>query len=196
MPINNFFFLGGVKMGKRKKTKISKGKNIKVIFPIVALLFIGGVFGGWVIFSQKEMELDSVIPGIDLNAYPVPPGGETRPTLSPALFFGRVAMAYRAAREIPQVLDKIYCYCDCELNFGHKSNLTCFVDRHGTKCDICVNQALDAYQMTQEGLPVEEIKKRIDSIYGKRLKSYSKAERASLISFMQDVLRENKGKGG
>ncbi len=172
-------------MGKRKKTKISKGKNIKVIFLIVALLFIGGVFGGWVIFSQKEVELGSGTPGIDLNAYPVPPGGETRPIRSPAFFFGRIAMAYRAAREIPQVLDKIYCYCDCALNFDHKSNLTCFVDGHGAKCDICINQALDAYQMVQKGFSVEDIKKRIDSRYGQRLKSYSRAEREQLISFMQ-----------
>lgn len=177
-------------MGKSKKTKISKGKNIKgknikAISFIVILLFIGGVFGGWVIFSQKEVELDSVTPGIDLNAYPVPPGGETRSTLSPALFIGRIAKAYRVAREIPQVLDKIYCYCDCALNFDHKSNLTCFVDGHGAKCDICINQALDAYQMAQKGFSVEEIKKRIDSKYGKRLKSYSRAEREQLISFMQ-----------
>jgi len=44
-------------------------------------------------------------------------GGETRPTLSPANFTGITADAYRAAREIPQVLDKLYCYCDCEKHF-------------------------------------------------------------------------------
>lgn len=58
------------------------------------------------------------------------PGGERRPTLSPALFTGVVAQAYQLAREIPQVLDQLYCWCKCIENHGHKSNLSCFVDSH------------------------------------------------------------------
>jgi hypothetical protein len=57
---------------------------------------------------------------------------ETRPTLSPALFVGRVAAAYRIAKEIPEVLDQLYCYCRCAENFGHKSLLSCYVDRHAS----------------------------------------------------------------
>ena len=59
------------------------------------------------------------------------PGGERRPPLSPAFFGGAVARAYLVAREIPEVLDKIYCYCKCIENSGHLSNLSCFTDRHG-----------------------------------------------------------------
>lgn len=58
------------------------------------------------------------------------PGGERRRTLSPALFGGAVARAYRVAREIPEVLDKLFCYCYCIQGHGHKSNLSCFADRH------------------------------------------------------------------
>lgn len=57
---------------------------------------------------------------------------ETRPTLSPALFTGEVASAYQVARDIPEVLDQLYCYCQCEENFGHKSLLSCYVDRHAS----------------------------------------------------------------
>ena len=59
------------------------------------------------------------------------PGGERRPTLDPTLFTGSVARAYQVAREIPQVLDQLYCHCNCIENSGHLSNLSCFVDRHG-----------------------------------------------------------------
>lgn len=59
------------------------------------------------------------------------PGGERRPTLDPTLFSGSVARAYQVAREIPQVLDQLYCHCNCIENSGHLSNLSCFVDRHG-----------------------------------------------------------------
>lgn len=60
------------------------------------------------------------------------PRRETRPTLSPALFTGSVAVAYQVARDIPDVLDQLYCYCRCRENFGHKSLLTCYVDRHAS----------------------------------------------------------------
>ncbi|OGL60662.1 MAG: hypothetical protein A3J27_15840 [Candidatus Tectomicrobia bacterium RIFCSPLOWO2_12_FULL_69_37] len=58
------------------------------------------------------------------------PGGERRPTLSPVLFTGVVAQAYQVAREIPQILDQLYCWCQCVEGHGHKSNLSCFADSH------------------------------------------------------------------
>ncbi|GAB4410943.1 MAG: hypothetical protein OHK0032_06740 [Thermodesulfovibrionales bacterium] len=59
--------------------------------------------------------------------------GETRATLDPGLFNDpQVRKAYQAAKEIPWVLDSIYCYCKCEESpvFKHKSLLSCYVDNH------------------------------------------------------------------
>ena len=59
--------------------------------------------------------------------------GETRTTLDPGLFGDPgVKRAYEIAREIPWVLDSIYCYCRCEESpaFRHKSLLSCYVDNH------------------------------------------------------------------
>lgn len=59
--------------------------------------------------------------------------GETRATLDPGLFNDpRVKKAYQVAKEIPWILDSIYCYCMCEESpaFKHKSLLTCYVDKH------------------------------------------------------------------
>ena len=59
--------------------------------------------------------------------------GETRVTLDPKLFSDpRVRQAYQAAKEIPWILDSIYCYCKCEESpvFRHKSLLSCYVDNH------------------------------------------------------------------
>lgn len=55
---------------------------------------------------------------------------ETRPTLDPALFVGKAAAAHRVAREIPDLLDQLYCYCECDRHAGHKSLLSCFTDGH------------------------------------------------------------------
>ncbi len=59
--------------------------------------------------------------------------GETRSTLDPNMFSdARVRRAYQVAKEIPQVLDSIYCYCYCEESFRHKSLLSCYVDNHAS----------------------------------------------------------------
>jgi hypothetical protein len=59
--------------------------------------------------------------------------GETRATIDPSLFsHPKVRAAYQVAKEIPWVLDSIYCFCFCEENpaFRHKSLLSCYVDNH------------------------------------------------------------------
>ena len=59
--------------------------------------------------------------------------GEKRATLDPSMFNdARVRQAYQVAKEIPWVLDSIYCYCKCEESpaFRHKSLLSCYVDNH------------------------------------------------------------------
>ena len=55
---------------------------------------------------------------------------ETRPTLDPAGFSGQAALAYQVAREIPEVLDQLQCYCACE-QYGHGSLLSCYTGGHG-----------------------------------------------------------------
>ena len=55
---------------------------------------------------------------------------ETRPTLDPAQFVGKAAAAHRVAREIPDILDQLYCYCACDKHQGHKSLLSCYTDGH------------------------------------------------------------------
>jgi len=50
-------------------------------------------------------------------------------TLDPDLFKGKVKRAYQIAREIPEVLAQIPCFCECEA-FGHENLLDCFIDSH------------------------------------------------------------------
>lgn len=94
-------------------------------------------------------------------------GGETRETLSPAYFTGKEARAYAIAKEIPEILDSLYCYCDCEKHFGHKSLLTCYVDLHAKYCDVCMDEALAAYDLHKQGYDVLAIRKAVDEKFGK-----------------------------
>ena len=53
-------------------------------------------------------------------------------TLSPALFVGKAAAAYQVAREIPETLARLYCYCRCDVSVGHRSLLDCYSDAHAS----------------------------------------------------------------
>ena len=55
---------------------------------------------------------------------------ETRRTLDPAKFVGKAARTHQVARDIPDVLDHLYCYCECDKHAGHKSLLSCYTDGH------------------------------------------------------------------
>ena len=102
----------------------------------------------------------------DGNVTPVAPATgsliETRPVLSSAFFTGKVAQAYKIAAEIPKVLDSQFCYCYCKQEKKHKTLLTCFTNRHGSKCDTCINEVLYAYEQYKKGLTLDEIVIAID----------------------------------
>jgi hypothetical protein len=88
------------------------------------------------------------------------------PTLSPEMFSGNIRQAYEVAQKIPQTLAQLPCYCHCDVGHGHKSLQSCFVTEHGESCGICIGEALMAYQLEKQKLPIEEIRKRIIAAYG------------------------------
>lgn len=76
-----------------------------------------------------------------------------------------VADVYEMAAEIPAVLDGIFCYCQCLTNFGHYSLLECFINDHAAACDICMREAILAYQMTSQGQSLDQIRQAVDQQY-------------------------------
>jgi hypothetical protein len=89
-----------------------------------------------------------------------------QPTLAPELFAGNVQLAYRAAKEIPQTLAQLPCYCHCDTSKGHKSLHSCFEDEHGENCGICIGEAVMAYNLKRQGLKPTQIRERIIQAYG------------------------------
>ena len=88
------------------------------------------------------------------------------PTLAPELFTGNEKLAYKAAKEIPQTLAQLPCYCHCDKSQNHRSLHSCFESEHGENCGICINEALMAYNLHKQGVAVSEIRKRIITTYG------------------------------
>ena len=77
----------------------------------------------------------------------------------------RVRAAYDAAKKYAHVLEEIYCYCHCKKNIGHRALIECYETDHASNCDVCMNEAIIAARMTQDGKTPQEIQKAIDALY-------------------------------
>lgn len=117
---------------KSKKSKLEekspKKKNLTVIILVLVIAALVAVGVGLKLSSKKSSD-KTVSAAVDDSSLR---RGETRPTLSPAQFsYPKVAEAYQIAKDIPHVLDSVFCYCYCsEKPFYHKSLLSCYVDMH------------------------------------------------------------------
>ena len=88
--------------------------------------------------------------------------------LSPTLFNDeKTRAAYQVAKDIPEVLEQLPCFCGCMTSFGHKNNLFCFKDQHGSGCSICQDIALDARKMHDQGLSITQIQDGIKAKYAR-----------------------------
>jgi len=96
-----------------------------------------------------------------------PKPGSLAPTLTPEMFSGNKRLAYQAAKEIPETLAQLPCYCHCDKAHGHQSLHSCFESEHGENCGVCIGEALMAYQLETRGrMSVVAIRGRIIAAYG------------------------------
>jgi Protein of unknown function with PCYCGC motif len=87
--------------------------------------------------------------------------------MDPMLFSGQVREAYKVAQENPALFSRLHCYCGCDKQEGHTSLLDCFRTKHGSACEICVGEALEAKKLAEEGTPVEQIRDALRARYAR-----------------------------
>ena len=88
--------------------------------------------------------------------------------LSPGMFGDeKTRAAYQTAKDIPEVLEQLPCFCGCMSSFGHKNNLFCFKDQHGSGCDMCQNIALEARKLHDQGMAIAQIRENIKTRYSR-----------------------------
>jgi hypothetical protein len=144
-------------MAKRKSKKIeSKKPETNNKTGTIAILLIVGVVAVMVYFTlglkNPDIEVEN---NVQLPSY--------------AYISARSEQSYKAAID-PAILSgdvfsKIPCYCGC-VGVGHTSLKDCFLDAHGSMCDVCQYEALEAYDMVKKGTPIAEIRATIDLRYG------------------------------
>ena len=130
-------------MSKKRRSSIGLGVLVCVI--------VAGVY----VATKPRVKVPPVAPATGFLIEP-------RPLMSDAVFIGRVAEAYRIAAEIPKVIDSLFCYCYCKKNHQHKTLLTCYTSRHGSKCDICLGEVFYAYELYNQGKTLDEIVIAVD----------------------------------
>ena len=142
-------------MAKIIQTK--KGSVPVWIYGLLGVLLI--VAGYRLMASRSKAPADHPTPRAGITAAKVIPASQL--TAQPD-----VAAVYAMAEEIPEVLDGLYCHCECSKHSGHYSLLECFESDHGGHCDICLGEAELAYRMSKEGKSLTEIRAAIDAQFG------------------------------
>ncbi len=116
--------------------------------------------------SENTAQKEARVPAHFENAQSI---GKLQPTLAPESFFGKSRQAYQAAKEIPETLAQLPCYCYCDESLGHKSLHTCYETDHASHCEACTNEALTAYRLQkEEKLNPAQIRARIITEYASR----------------------------
>jgi uncharacterized membrane-anchored protein YhcB (DUF1043 family) len=118
--------------------------------------------------QQRQQASTSATPRVPAHFKDAKSAQPLAPTLDPQQFFGQARAAYQVAREIPETLAQLPCYCYCDEGHGHKSLHTCFEDDHSSMCAVCVSEALTAYKLQKEdGLTPAEVRERIIEQFSK-----------------------------
>lgn len=98
-----------------------------------------------------------------------------RPGVTAAKVLGRADLGddsesievFDQVRQIPQIVDGIYCYCGCAGLPDHYSLLSCFEgDGMARHCEICRGEAKLAFAKHRQGHSLAEIRDAIDKQFG------------------------------
>lgn len=114
----------GIQGGRpTKRRPAGSAGRTPVILGVLLVVAALGIGGYWWTGGGSDGPVRGAKPAIPRVPRPA--------TLSPALFSGYAARGYQVAKEIPDVLERIRCYCGCDVSPGHQNNLDCFSDEHG-----------------------------------------------------------------
>jgi hypothetical protein len=78
-----------------------------------------------------------------------------------------VVRVFDMVREIPQVIDGIYCHCGCAELPDHYSLLSCYeTDGMAQACVVCQGEGRLAYDLHKQGRTLGQIRDAIDRDFG------------------------------
>ncbi|MCK5659977.1 MAG: hypothetical protein KAH86_01360 [Methanosarcinales archaeon] len=84
-----------------------------------------------------------------------------------------VLKAYTYTTQYPELIDLYPCYCGCYEHSGHESLKNCYITQdgqftdHAAYCDICVGEVIMIKKLYDDGVPLQEIREKVDKEYRK-----------------------------
>ena|SRR6266404_6144404 len=124
----------------------SSNKNKRIGQIILAVVVVGAIIAAFVLRNQGSSSgsdssanndptadvLKDTAPIRNRLVLPAKPQHPRPITLNPDSFPDPdVKLAYQAAKDAPDALEHVACYCGCFGTSGHRNNLDCFKDQHG-----------------------------------------------------------------
>ncbi len=160
------------KKRSRKKSRQKKASSSPPIkhLPIKIMVIIAILIGGYFFYNNYAREYPTDIKKITPANVDLLRGGETGPTLSPARYVGKTAAAYKIAKDNRELIDSMFCYCNCKKNIGHQSLLSCYVDTHAVNCSICQDQAFYASSRYKKGDDITRVRAAVDKRFWRPLR--------------------------
>jgi len=133
------------KAGQDKRKSSHRKKKTKLWQLVLAIVVIAGLASSWIFLTGEPSSGTAagdaadtaaravVTPGLENRmVLPATPRSPRPATLNPAAFDEpETRAAYQAAKDSPEALENVSCYCGCFGNSGHRSSLDCFTDNHG-----------------------------------------------------------------
>ena len=128
---------------RQVRTGGSGKKKARIGQALLAIVVLAGMISGYVMWNQDSSsgtaqntaKPDPLVESPVLRDRMILPAAplKVRPiTLDPNSFpEPEVKEAYQAAKDTPEPLEYMACYCGCFANAAHRNNLDCFKDQHG-----------------------------------------------------------------
>jgi hypothetical protein len=126
---------------RKENASLQRNKKPRVWQAIFAVVVLAAIISAYLLRGRGSSSGDttdisdavSTDPLLrDRLVLPARPQNPRPVTLDPNNFSdSEVRAAYQAAKDVPEVLEHVACYCGCFGEAGHRNNLDCYHDNHG-----------------------------------------------------------------
>ncbi len=142
---------------KERQDRVASRRSFLGVIAGTAVAIAAGAKPAWAGFRRATRHVDhpEPRPGIDASRVLTSEQLADAPNVIPI---------YDKVRQIPEIVDGIYCHCGCAELPGYRSLLICYEEKGMAKyCVICQGEGNLVYRLHQSGKSLDQIRAAIDA---------------------------------
>ena len=142
---------------KERQDRAASRRSFLGVIAGTAVAIAAGAKPAWARFRRATRHVDhpEPRPGIDASRVLTSEQLADAPNVIPI---------YDKVRQIPEIVDGIYCHCGCAELPGYRSLLICYEEKGMAKyCVICQGEGNLVYRLHQSGKSLDQIRAAIDA---------------------------------